>query len=254
MLDRRLTRQGLPALLCAGAIVCAMAAPSLAAADTFCVQPEASCAPANTHATVQGALNAANVNGAGVRDTVLLGATTYTENVSDAGGNPVDIIGKGTGQTTITSPGGFGTTTFAIGEGSSTVSALSIQIPGGGNNTGLALVGDANGIAVTEQGGDFGHVGVDLQNSGARLNGSTVTMTAGTAAQSFSGGTVRDSRLSGSGGSGGSAHPPLPHHRGQHGGGFRRWQHDREHGGATNQRVGELRGRDRLLGRRQLQR
>ena len=200
MLDRRLTRQGLPALLCAGAIVCALAAPSLAAADTFCVQPEASCAPANTHATVQGALNAANGNGAGVRDTVLLGATTYTENVSDAGGNPVDIIGKGTGQTTITSPGGFGTTTFAIGEASSTVSALSIQIPGGGNNTGLALVGDANGIAVTEQGGDFGHVGVDLQNSGASLNGSTVTMTAGTAAQSFSGGTVRDSRLSGSGG------------------------------------------------------
>ena len=112
----------------------------------------------------------------------------------------MDIIGKGTGQTTITSPGGFGTTTFAIGEGSSTVSALSIQIPGGGNNTGLALVGDANGIVVTEQGGDFGHVGVDLQNSGASLNGSTVTMTAGTAARSFSGGTVRDSRLSGSGG------------------------------------------------------
>jgi len=179
-----------------------LAVPSLAAADTFCVQPESSCAGPNTFATVQGALDAANGNGAGVRDMVLLGAATYTENPSDAGGNPVDIVGKGTGQTTIASSGGTGGTTFTIGEPSSTISALAIRIGPGNNNNGLDTTGLATGIAVTEPAGNpGGGFGVKLSSSGATLSGSTVTVGGGSGATySFNGGTIRDSQLSGAGG------------------------------------------------------
>ncbi len=87
-----------------------------------------------------------------MRDTVLLGAATYTENVTDVGGNQVDIVGAGTGQTTITAQTGFGTTVLALSDSLSTVSALTIR-PGDENNsnTGLQLVGDANGVAVTDR-------------------------------------------------------------------------------------------------------
>ena len=189
-------------LPCTAAVLFALAAPGIASADTLCVQPQASCTGPNTYATVQGALDAANANGAGVRDTVLLGAATYTENVTDAAANNVDIVGAGTGQTTITAPTGYGTTVVSLGDSFSTISALTIQLPATGNsNTGLRLVGDANGIAVTEPSGGGSNFGVDLADSGATLSGSTVTMSSnGVAAKSFSGGTIEDSRLSGAGG------------------------------------------------------
>ena len=139
---------------CIAVALCALTAPSIASADTLCVQPETSCTGPNTYATVQAALDAANGNGSGVRDTVLLGAATYTENVTDVGGNQVDIVGAGTGQTTITAQTGFGTTVLALSDSLSTVSALTIRLPATGNsNTGLQLVGDANGVAVTESPG-----------------------------------------------------------------------------------------------------
>ena len=201
--ERRHTRlRSLLAPLCGAATLLALATPGAASADTLCVQPQASCTPANTYPTVQGALDAANANGNGVRDTVLLGAATYTENVSDASGNAVDIVGAGTGQTTVTSPGGFGTTTFSLGDTSSTISALTIQLPGSGaNNTGLQLAGDANGIDVVDPPAGNSNLGVDLTDSGATLDGSTVTMTTSSvAARGSSGGTISDSRLSGAGG------------------------------------------------------
>ena len=187
---------------CIAVALCALTAPSIASADTLCVQPETSCTGPNTYATVQAALDAANGNGSGVRDTVLLGAATYTENVTDVGGNQVDIVGAGTGQTTITAQTGFGTTVLALSDSLSTVSALTIRLPATGNsNTGLQLVGDANGVAVTESPGSGYNYGVELANSGATLSGSTVTMSEnGVAARSFSGATIRDSRLSGAGG------------------------------------------------------
>ncbi len=187
--------------LCVAASLLALAAPSAASADTLCVQPESSCTAPNTYPTVQGALDAANGNGAGVGDTILLGAATYTENVTDVGGNQVDIVGAGTGQTTITAPTGFGTTVLSLGDSLSTITALTIQLPSSGNfNTGLQLVGDANGVAVTEP-SDTNSFGVDLAASGATLSGSTVTMSStGVATRSFTGATIRDSRLSGAGG------------------------------------------------------
>lgn len=197
------TRRGLPALLCGGAasVLFALTAPGIASADTLCVQPEASCTGPNTYTTVQGALDAASGNGDGVSDTVLLGAATYTENVTAAGGNQVDIVGAGTGQTTITAPTGYGTTVVSLGDSFSTISALTIQLPATGNsNTALQLAGDANGITVTEPSDTYGF-GVDLADAGATLSGSTVTMSGtGVATRSYSGATIRDSRLSGAGG------------------------------------------------------
>jgi len=188
--------------LCGAVILLALATPGVASADTLCVQPEASCTGPNTYPTVQAALDAANGNGAGVRDTVLLGAATYTENVTDVAGNEVDIVGAGTGQTTITAPTGFGTTVLSLGDHLSTITALTIQLPPSGNsNTGLQLAGDANGVAVTESSSNGYNFGVELAAPGATLSGSTVTMSSsGVAARSFTGATIRDSRLSGAGG------------------------------------------------------
>jgi len=140
--------------------------PSAAQADDYCVN-RAGCTPANTFGpSIQAGLDAAAAHpNSGGADRVLIGPGTYgvTDPTLTYSGDRVEVTGagQGTGGTRITgSAGDFRTLLSVTGPEPQRVSRLALEVPRGVANTGLAITGTAERIAVTGGSGSTGISGV----------------------------------------------------------------------------------------------
>ena len=141
------------------------ALPAAASASTICVNTSpGGCDSTFNSGELQNALDAAASNPG--HDRVLIGPGTY----SQAGGfsydvpaspiNTIDIVGAGVGQTTITATSADDSRALLVITNRpiqqadlSTLSDLTVQVPAGSNNQGLAFAGaTAVGVAVTGPG------------------------------------------------------------------------------------------------------
>jgi hypothetical protein len=163
--------------------VALVAAPS-AAADDYCVAPNATCGGTNV-ATLEDALGAAAT--ATNADRIFLGAGTYTAPVATGytyvtPNSPVEIIGQGVGQTVVTSqPSGVSRVLRVLGGPGTSARDLTIKLPqnAGAGLDGLHTDGVARRIEVVEdptQSND--RRGVTLE-PGASLEDSSVTLGTG---------------------------------------------------------------------------
>lgn len=195
--------------LAAGA---ALLAPAAAHATDYCVQPAATCAPANTYpqsgAGVQAALDAAVAND----DRVLLGAATYTAPTTAGfkylqAGIRIQVVGAGSASTVLTGPDDTTTTLTVASAAGTVVRDLGVRIPKRVANafflTGLNLVkGQATRVAVTSDPALNGTSAVVI--GAATFEDGSVTLPAGNSIvainPSADGATVRNSTIVAGGG------------------------------------------------------
>jgi hypothetical protein len=140
---------------------------SASAATTYCIS-DPSCA-----GTVQPDLSSALAAAAGSsgRDTIQLGAGSFSGPATDAAGNQVDIVGKG--DATVLSGGA---TVLTMQEPTSTVASLRIDMPGPPTTTGLDLAASATNVAVTGAAG--GVYGVHMTGTSSFTGGRVTLPTA----------------------------------------------------------------------------
>src|SRR3954447_22852035 len=170
------TRKSLFALI---ALLIALAVPSLAQAQTFCVHAPSNCGGGTNAADLQAALNAANANGVNTKDTILIGVGLFSDGPAvDVAGNPVDIVGEGSNKTSIrTSSNAAGVTILDIQEPTSTISDLRVHHNSAAPSaTGIKLRGDADNILVTNQGLTGQFDGIEPQGSGVTIDNSSVDL------------------------------------------------------------------------------
>jgi hypothetical protein len=140
------------------AAVASLSLVSAASANTFCVHSPVACV-GTPQPNLNSALQTANNNGAGIRDTIRIGPGNFLDGPSTiAVGNPVDIVGESMSTTIIRTDVNV-VAAMQLLEPSSTISNLQIQIAAPGSVTGLLLAGQADDIRVTTtetQNGDFG--------------------------------------------------------------------------------------------------
>lgn len=153
---------GTRGMLCwATALVVTLALAPPAGADTFCVERAGCPDPGHNFTTIQQAISAAELNNPpsppASPDLILVGDGVFHEAITEGGDNPVDIVGSGPrteGEgTLIERDAGNSVRTVvlgvALGGRASTIKDLTIQVPSGNGNTGLATAGEAENVVVT---------------------------------------------------------------------------------------------------------
>ena len=144
------------------AAAAALALPSTAAADTFCVQ-HAGCSPSHSFTTISAALLAAQANGA-TPDTIQVGPGTYDEDLNDVLGNPVTIVGSGDTTNVAPTSTTIGQEVFLIDDPGTSISSLKITLPPSGGDIGLGV-----NQAIGPRGPSFSHI--DIVNGPSTTGG-----------------------------------------------------------------------------------
>jgi PKD repeat protein len=169
-------RRSAPAAV-AALVVCAIALPAVASADTFCVHNPSGCV-GSAQPDLKTALSVAGSNGAG-KDTIKIGAGSFTEGPAVAAvGNPVDIVGASASDTTLLGAGN-GITVLRVLDPASSVSDLGVRITGTGGETGIELAGHGSHLKVTNNGAQAGSTGVELSGAFPTLEASSVALSYG---------------------------------------------------------------------------
>lgn len=182
------------------ATAAALIAPSVAAADTYCVTPATGCDSAHTVGTLTAGLAAATSH-AGA-DVVQLGAATYAEDGLDySGSGDLEIRGAGRTTTTVRPATGGNVLDVDFSTGLVTISDLRVLIAAGSNPTGIDIHdGTIADVTIGTTGASSAQNGIRVQGA-ASITRTTITspgsacVYAGQVAPSTV--TIQDTQLSG---------------------------------------------------------